>query len=47
VTANTSETDEKYVEANITQKLLSVHQTAWQSPLKRRYGNEIMLVDAT
>lgn len=47
VTGNTSQTDEKYVEANITQKLLFVHQTAWQRPLKSRHGNEIMLLDAT
>ena len=35
------------VDANVTQNLLFAHQTAWQRYLISRYGNEIMLVDAT
>ena len=46
VSGNTSVTDGN-IEANITQKLLFAHQTAWQRHLMGRYGNEIMLPDAT
>jgi len=43
---NTSDTDGS-VEAHIAQNLLFVHQTAWQRHLMSRYGDEIMLLDAT
>lgn len=46
VPGNTSDTDST-VEAHITQNLLFLHQTAWQRHLMSRYGNEIMLLDAT
>ncbi|XP_048587483.1 uncharacterized protein LOC125570216 [Nematostella vectensis] len=46
VFGNTSDTDSN-IEANITEKLLFAHQTAWQRHLMGRYGNEIMLLDAT
>lgn len=36
-----------HVDANVTQNLLFAHQTAWQRYLISRYGNEIMLLDAT
>lgn len=36
-----------HVDTNVTQNLLFAHQTAWQRYLISRYGNEIMLVDAT
>ena len=35
------------VEAHVTQNLLFAHQTAWQRHLMSRYGDEIMLLDAT
>ena len=43
---NTSEANSN-VEANIIQKLLFPHQGALQRHLLNRYGNEIMLLDAT
>ncbi|EDO31857.1 predicted protein [Nematostella vectensis] len=46
VFGNTSDTDSN-IEANITEKLLFAYQTAWQRHLMGRYGNEIMLLDAT
>lgn len=36
-----------HVEAQIIQNLLFAHQTSWQRHLISRYGNEIMLLDAT
>lgn len=49
VEANPREETEKdgNVEANVTQKLLFAHQTAWQRRLMSHYGNEITLLDAT
>ena len=38
---------ENCTDANVTQNLLFVHQTSWQSRLITRYGNEITLLDAT
>lgn len=35
------------IEAHISQNLLFAHQTAWQRHLVNRYGEEIMLLDAT
>ena len=46
VSDNTSDTDGN-VEAHVTQNLLFAHQTAWQRHLMSRYGNEIILLDAT
>ncbi|PFX25800.1 hypothetical protein AWC38_SpisGene9547 [Stylophora pistillata] len=46
VPGNTSDTDSN-VEAHVTQNLLFLYQTAWQRHLMSRYGNEIMLLDAT
>ena len=46
VSDNTSDTDSN-VEVHVTQNLLFAHQTAWQRHLMSRYGNEIMLLDAT
>ena len=48
VSDNTSDTDSN-VEAHVTQTLFHAfaHQTAWQRHLMSRYGNEIMLLDAT
>ncbi|PFX13196.1 hypothetical protein AWC38_SpisGene22744 [Stylophora pistillata] len=46
VPGNTYDTDSS-VEAHTTQNLLFFHQTAWQRHLMSRYGNEIMLLDAT
>ena len=36
-----------HVDANVTQNLLFSHQTTWRRYLISRYGNEIMLLDAT
>ena len=46
VSDNTSDTDGN-VGAHVTQNLLFAHETAWQRQLTSRYGNEIMLLDAT
>lgn len=43
----TSENEEDNVTANVSQKLLFAHQTAWQRRLMARYGNEMTLLDAT